>query len=117
VLNIGTNNLASDRAEDIAKGIGDAVKLIKQEAPEATVIVMALFPSGGKPDEPRRKNAMAVNRLIAKLANVKVLDISAQFLLPDGSQDRTKMSEDTIHLVAGGYVAWGQALKPLIEKI
>jgi len=119
-LHIGTNNLASDDAPDIAKGIEDALKQIRKDAPQATVILIGLFPTGPNPQDLRRQRAMEVNRRIAKLANgknVRFVDIDSELLKPDGTQDGDKMSSDTVHMVAGGYIVWGKALRAEIDRI
>ena len=119
VLHIGTNNLADDKPEDIAKGIQSVLGQIKKEAPRAKIILMGLFGTGGEPTTPRRMAAQQVNALIGKFADgkrVHFLNLESHFIKADGTLDYNLISSDTIHPVAGGYELWGKALTEAIRK-
>ena len=98
VLMIGTNNLATATPENVARGIGAIVETVREKLPDTVVVLNALLPRG-KPDDPARAKAAAVNALIAPLADgahVRWLDASAAFLNRDGTttawnKDKTKV--------------------------
>lgn len=119
-LLIGVNNINGDSAEAIALGIESVIRKIHEKAPEAVIVLNALFPVGKAVDDPRREKVAMVNKLISRFAdNVSVhwLDIGRQLLLENGTADPTKMAGDSLHLVAGGYEVWGAELERALERI
>lgn len=125
VVLAGTNNVGrtmppggdDDKAAGIARGIAAIVESIQTRAPEATVILMAVFP---------RNDNMAVNSTIAKineriekLANrkrVRFLDINDR-LADEQGRLRDGMSPDGLHLGLPGYEVWADALRPLLLEL
>lgn len=122
VLLGGTNNVGramppggdDDKAAGIARGIAAIVESVQARAPEATVILMAVFP---------RNDNMAVlstiakiNERIEKLADgdrVRFLDINDRLADAQGRL-RDGMSPDGLHLALPGYEVWADALRPLL---
>ncbi|MBV8749485.1 MAG: GDSL family lipase [Candidatus Eremiobacteraeota bacterium] len=116
VLMIGTNNLASASAEDVARGVAAIVGTIRAKQPQAVVILLALLPRGNPGDAARTKVA-AVNALIVKLADgthVRWLDFGAQYLDADGTIPPALMP-DKLHPSAAGYDIWATALRPALR--
>jgi lysophospholipase L1-like esterase len=117
---IGVNNLSSDSPENIALGIKTVVETIHQKLPRAQIILNALFPVGKESSDPRRAQVAKVNQLIKPISNKSYVywnDLTAEFLLADGSADLTKMAGDALHLGPKGYEAWSVYLLSLIETI
>lgn len=120
VLLIGTNNVASHPAKDIAKGITRIVKTIREKQPQAKVLLFAIFPRGQKSSpNPYREKINAVNTIIAKLHDgerVFFLDIGEKFLQSDGSVSKEFMP-DFLHLSPAGYQIWADAIAPKLVDL
>ena len=55
VVMIGTNNVGSDDAEGIARGITKIVETIREKTPGSKILLLAVFPRGEKPNAGREK--------------------------------------------------------------
>jgi lysophospholipase L1-like esterase len=118
VLMIGTNNSASNTAEEIANGVTAIVKSLREKLPETRILLLGVFPRGEKPGSIRDKLA-AVNEKIAKLDDgkmVKYLDIGKSFLQEDGTIARDVMP-DFLHLSPKGYRIWADAMEPTLQAM
>jgi lysophospholipase L1-like esterase len=119
MLMIGTNNMGSDSAEQIAEGVTAIVKEIQKRSPKTKVLLLGIFPRGEKPG-PGREKIKQTNAIIAKLDDgktVKYLDIGDKFLQPDGTLSKDVMY-DFLHLTEKGYQIWADAVKaPLLEML
>jgi lysophospholipase L1-like esterase len=128
VVMIGTNNVASDSADQIAEGVKAIVDELRKQKPKAKVLLLGVFPraSGiGKEDKvaPAGKlqpKIKAINERIAKLddgTHVKYLDIGGKFLDEEGGLTREIMP-DLLHLSKKGYEIWAEAIdKPLADLL
>lgn len=120
VLMIGTNNVGSDTAEGIAKGITLIVETIRAKQPQAKILLLAVFPRGEKASpNPGRDKLKEVNKIIAKLddgKNIHFLDIGEKFLQPDGSLTKEIMP-DFLHLSSAGYQIWADAITPKLAGL
>ena len=120
VLMIGTNNSSTDPAEGIAKGVTAIVETIRTKQPQATILLLAVFPRGEKASpNPGRAKLKEVNAIIAKLddgKNIHFLDIGEKFLQPDGSISKEIMP-DFLHLSAAGYQIWADAISPKLAEL
>jgi lysophospholipase L1-like esterase len=117
VLMIGTNNIGQG-AENIAAGVTAIVKEFQKQAPEAKILLLAIFPRGEKATDPARAKLKAVNDIIAKLddgKNIKYLDIGGKFLDADGTLPKT-LFPDSLHPNAKGYQIWADAIKPQLTE-
>ena len=122
LLHIGTNN-TSDTANarkntpaEIVEGIRAIVRRLRAKAPDARIILMAVFPREQKPDHPRRAHIAEINKLLAEFGQVPgitFLDLGPKLLQPDGSISAEIMS-DFCHPTEKGYRIWGEALAPLL---
>lgn len=124
VILAGTNNVGSQpgderKVEDIARGIKAIIDVCRRKAPEATIILTALFP---------RNDNMAVmpeieriNSRIARLADgsrVRYLDINSKLAARDGRLFEGMMNErDKLHPTLKGYQVWADALKPILREL
>jgi len=118
VLLAGTNNVgAGQSADEVARGIEAIVKTCREKAPEATIILTAVFP--------RNDNMAflptidAVNAKIAKLADgrkVRYLNVNGG--LADGAGKlHAEMTVDKLHPTVAGYQVWADGLKPILREL
>jgi lysophospholipase L1-like esterase len=125
VLLAGTNNVGNrvipdkveSKVEDITKGIKAIIRTMQTKAPDATIIVMGIFP--------RNDNIAVIptinkiNRNLSKLAdgkkirylniNDKLADINGRLF--DG------MTIDKLHPSIKAYQIWADALKPIFHEL
>jgi lysophospholipase L1-like esterase len=125
VVLAGTNNVGrtvppggdDEKAAGIARGIAAIVEAVQERAPDATIVLMAVFP---------RNDNMAVLSTIGKIneriemladgTRVRFLDINDR--LADGQgRLRDGMSPDGLHLALPGYEVWADALRPLLLEL
>ncbi len=124
MLMIGTNNVGqaqgAEPPESAAAGVRAIVKEIHGRSPKTKVLLLAVFPRGEKPEDPKRKAVGAINAEISKLDDggktVRLLDIGAKFLQPDGTISKEIMP-DFLHLSAKGYEIWADAVKEPIAEL
>jgi lysophospholipase L1-like esterase len=135
VLLAGTNNVGTTvrldtasgndtgvdraRADDVTRGIAAIVRLMRMKAPQATIIVTAIFP--------RNDNIAvmptidAINHNLAALANgstVRFLDINGTLADRDGRLiDGVMNARDRLHPTLAGYQIWADALRPLLVEV
>jgi lysophospholipase L1-like esterase len=126
VLLAGTNDignrLPSDgdnaRVEYITESIEAVLKVMREKAPEATIVLMGIFP---------RNDSMAViptirkiNRNLSKLADgkrIRYLDINDKLADGDGVLYEGMTDPDKLHLAIKGYQVWADALKPVFHEL
>lgn len=125
VVLAGTNNVGSReppegvdaRVADITQGMQAIVRIMQSKAPDATIILMGIFP---------RNDNMAVmpiidqvNRNLAKLAGGKVryLNINDKLADRDGKLLEGMMNADKLHPALKGYQVWADALKATFTEL
>jgi len=112
VIEIGTNNvgITRDPPEDIAKGIEAICERVKQKAPRAKILLLAIFPKGFGANRHE-----VANGLISKLDDgrrIFYLDINDQLVATEGAiRDRVG------HLTEKGYEVWAEEMGPTLEKL
>ncbi|HEV7279956.1 MAG TPA: platelet-activating factor acetylhydrolase IB subunit [Pirellulaceae bacterium] len=119
VIMIGTNNSGGDSPEDIAAGVKSIVELIRQKTPETKILLLATFPRGEKPEDPRRQTNEKSNAIVKQLADdqrVFFLDIGDKFLEADGTLSKETMP-DLLHLNEKSYAIWAEAIEPTVAKL
>jgi len=126
VLLAGTNNVGGAAPAgtqdgliaDTTKGIQALVSAIQSKAPNATVILMGIFP--------RNDNMAAmpvineINRGLAKMAEgskVRFLNINDKLADADGRLFDGMMNPDKLHPAEKAYQVWADALKPLFREL
>ena len=124
VLLAGTNNVGHEPRDDqsaaeIARGIKAIIDNCRVKAPNATIVVTAIFP---------RNDNMAVmptikriNETLARFADgarVRFLDIGDRLADSNGKLFDGVMNEsDKLHPTIKGYQIWADALKPILREL
>ena len=118
IILCGINNLAVATSDQIAATVATLIDEVRLRAPDAVIILNAVFPSGATPDNIRRGKIRAVNALLTKLGDgdrIRFIDAGPAFLEKDGSIAKTTMF-DFLHLTRKGYSIWAETLKPELER-
>jgi lysophospholipase L1-like esterase len=126
VLLAGTNNVGAvvppegvdARAQEVTRGIQAILARMQAKAPQATIILTAIFP---------RNDNMAVMPVIAKinanlsqLANgkrIRFLNVNAKLADSTGTLVPGVMNPDNIHPTVKGYQVWADGLKPMLTEL
>ena len=121
VLLAGTNNVGNRpgddaKADSISKGIKVILDLCRQKAPDATIILTAIFP---------RNDSMAampminrINQNIAAFADgskIRFLNINDKLEGKDGKLFEGMMNADKLHPTIKSYQIWADALQAYIH--
>lgn len=115
----GTNNAGTATGAEIAEGIGADVLEMRNDFPDAKILLLAVFPRGVPGDSVRDKIA-DINRIIAKLddqRHVFYMDIGARFLDDRGYFLVDAFRPDNLHPLAKGYDIWGAAVKDRLAQL
>jgi lysophospholipase L1-like esterase len=118
MLMIGTNNTGRNTAAEIAEGIGAVVLQLRNDFPQAKILLLAVFPRGQATD-PVRATIADINQRITKQhdgTNVHYLDIGPKFLDAQGNIPRDVMS-DGLHPGPKGYEIWADAVREPLTKL
>ncbi|HMO83678.1 MAG TPA: GDSL-type esterase/lipase family protein [Lacipirellulaceae bacterium] len=128
VVLAGTNNIrplgehapadaVESQAERISRGVAAIVRQCRQRAPDATVILTAVFP---RSDQPGVMPVIeAANRRIVQLADgssIRWLDVSDRLADSHGTA-LPAMFVDGLHPTVAGYQAWADGLRPLLTEL
>jgi lysophospholipase L1-like esterase len=119
MLMIGTNNSFANTAPEIAEGIGAIVLEMRQDFPNAKILLLAVFPRG-TPGDPVRDKLAEVNRIISRLDDQKhvfYMDIGASFLDEKGLFLPDAFRPDNLHPQAKGYEIWGAAVQAKLAEL
>lgn len=118
INNVGTEPGDAGKAEEITDGLKAVLAVCQKKAPDATVILTAIFP---------RNDNMAViptirqiNRNLARIADgkkVRYLDINDKLADKDGRLFPGMMNADQLHPSLQAYQIWADALKPLFTEL
>lgn len=121
VLLAGTNNIghapAASAASEVPKGIKAILDVFHRKAPNATVILTAIFPR----NDGEGANAM-IDRINAEIQHyadgkrVRWLNINDRLADANG-RFHDGMSVDKLHLSVQGYEVWAAALKPILTEL
>ncbi len=122
VLMIGNNNMffTSETGVDAAaKGVETCARNLREKFPDAELIVAKILPCHA-PKSRFYEDILLTNAEIEKLnlgadPKIRVLDLTADFLNPDGTIKKALYTPDNIHLSPEGYAAYAARLKPLLE--
>jgi lysophospholipase L1-like esterase len=119
MLLIGVNNTRTNTPPEIAEGVGAVVLQLKQNFPDAKILLLGVFPTQAA-DAPIRQDIAYINNTISRLHDgekVHYLDISSVFLDADGNIPREIMN-DGLHPTTKGYELWAEAvIGPLSELL
>ena len=118
MLMLGTNNTGGASGAEIAEGIGAIVLQLRQDFPDAKIMLLAIFPRGAGPADPNRRKCEEANKIIAKLHDGKHVfftDINAKFLDAKGGLIGFRPA-DNLHPVEEGYEIWAAAVAPTLKE-
>ncbi|HVS73275.1 MAG TPA: GDSL-type esterase/lipase family protein [Phycisphaerae bacterium] len=119
MLMIGTNNMGTNTAPEIAEGVGAVVLEMRKDFPEAKILLLAIFPRGN-PGDPLREKVADTNKIIAKLnddQHVFYMDIGPKFLDERGAFLPDAFQGDLLHPAPKGYDIWGAAVKDKLASL
>ena len=122
VLMIGNNNMFFTPETGVAaaaKGVEACARNLREKFPDAELIVAKILPCHA-PKSRFYQDILLTNDEIEKLnlgadPKIRVLDLTADFLNPDGTIKKALYTPDNIHLSPEGYAAYAARLKPLLE--
>jgi lysophospholipase L1-like esterase len=121
VLQAGTNNVGAGGPEtdpdDVTRGIKAIIDRCREQAPNAVIILTAVFPRNDKPE--LMQAIKAINARLEKLADgkqVRWLDVNNQLADADGKLFEG-VTTDGLHLSVEGYQIWADALKPVLKEL
>ena len=114
---IGTNN--REPVADIAAGVKRILDDIRTKHPESKIVLMPIFPRGGRADDPKRLANEKVNALIKPFADgvtVRWLDFNQKFFNAEGRLTKEVMN-DLLHPNEKGYQIWLDAILSVFKEI
>jgi len=119
-LLIGVNNSGSSEPINIGKGNRKICQILHKKFPAMKVYVQKVFPWGQKDlngnNELRKRINEAIEKEVADLDYVHLLDLSDCFLTPDGKLNTEVMTPDLVHLEKAGYENWKNAIQPYVDQ-
>ena len=124
VLMAGTNNLDSDDAAEVVRGVATILRLIAERwpAPATRVLLCSLFPRGVTADNVLRARTAAVNDGLRGLADdpaafVTFFDAAALMPLSDDGSLDPAYTFDYVHLTPRQYGLYADALLPAVREM
>ncbi len=118
MLMIGTNNTGGATGPEIAEGIGAIILELRQDFPDAKIMLLAIFPRGSGPNDANRRKVEEANKIIAKLddqQHVFFTNINAKFLNERGGLIGFRPS-DNLHPTDEGYEIWASTVAPTLKS-
>ncbi len=118
MLMIGTNNTGNASGPEIAEGIGAIVLELRNDFPDAKIMLLAIFPRGTGPNDSNRRKCEEANKIIAKLDDQKHVfftDINSKFLDAQGGLIGFRTS-DHLHPVEQGFDIWASSVAPTLKS-
>jgi len=122
VLLAGTNNLGRDPggeevAAEVTRGLEAIVAACREKAPEATIVLTAIFPRNDNPAV--LPTIASINANLAAMADgdsIRFLDVNPGLTGADGLL-LEEMTVDGLHLGLKGYQVWAEGLKPILTEL
>jgi len=127
VLLAGTNDVGTAeptagedaKAADITAGINAILDVLQAKAPNATIVLMGIFPRNDSPAFMPLINK--INGNLSKLADgnkIRYLDVNDKLADKDGKLfDGMMNARDKLHPTIKGYQVWADALKPVFREL
>ncbi|MFN8550407.1 MAG: cellulase family glycosylhydrolase [Candidatus Obscuribacterales bacterium] len=119
VIMIGTNDLGSLSASQIAENTANSIKSIQERSPNTRVVLMGILPRTDSGD-PGNRMVDQANQALSKLATpggaVQFVNLRNSFVDQSGTQRSELYQADKLHLSAAGYQAWADGLKSALQK-
>ncbi|MAS96776.1 MAG: GDSL family lipase [Verrucomicrobiales bacterium] len=133
VLMIGTNNTGhegremsehggavySSTAEETADGVAEIISVLQEKQPQMKILLLAIFPRGATPEDPKRQKNEKINAMIENLADgekVVFMDVNDVFLEEDGTLSKEIMP-DLLHPNTHGYELWAEAIEGKVKEM
>jgi lysophospholipase L1-like esterase len=117
MLMLGTNNTGGASGAEIAEGIGAVVLELRNDFPDAKIMLLAIFPRGTGPNDASRRKCEEANKIIAKLDDQKHIfftNINSKFLDDKGGLIGFRTT-DHLHPVTEGFEIWAAAVAPTLK--
>ena len=95
------------------------VQKLREQVLESKILLLAIFPSGERHENPHRMRAMAANTIFQKVADgrmIRYLDIGNRFTNRGGTISKEIMP-DFDHLSPWGYGLWAEAIEPVVKDL
>jgi len=119
VIMIGTNDLGSLSASQIAENTANSIKSIQERSPNTRVVLMGILPRPESGD-PGNRMVDAANQALSQLATadgaVQFVNLRNSFVDQTGNQRSALYQADKLHLSAAGYQAWADGLKSALQN-
>jgi lysophospholipase L1-like esterase len=122
VILAGTNNVGREpgdesRVTDVTRGLSAIVAACRKKAPEATIVLTAIFPRNDNPAV--MPTLSRINANLAKMADgkrVRFLDVNPRLADATGTLFEG-MTVDGLHPSLKGYEVWAAGLRPILTEI
>jgi lysophospholipase L1-like esterase len=124
VVLAGTNNVGSvpgdeSKIADITRGLEAIVNTCRRKAPEATIVLTAIFPRNDNVAVMPEINR--INENLARLADgrrIRYLNVNGTLADPAGRLVEGMMdARDKLHPTIKGYQVWADGLKPIFTEL
>ncbi|MCF6357796.1 MAG: GDSL-type esterase/lipase family protein [Draconibacterium sp.] len=125
LLLIGTNNtdgnhyLNVTQPEELAGGIWEICKIVREKLPDTEILLLGIFPYGYKPNYRDNINK-ATNKIIAKFpredSHIHYRNIGSIFV-DDNNKVKKSLMPDYLHPNTEGYLLMFKAIEKDIEKL
>ncbi|MBS2001135.1 MAG: cellulase family glycosylhydrolase [Cyanobacteria bacterium SZAS LIN-5] len=119
VIMIGTNDLGSLSASQIAENTANSIKSIQERSPNTRVVLMGILPRTDSGD-PGNRMVDEANQALSQLATsggaVQFVNLRNSFVDQSGNQRSELYQADKLHLSAAGYQAWADGLKSALQN-
>lgn len=126
VLLAGTNNVGNKApAGGIDAGIADAtnglravLRVMQAKAPQATIVLTAIFPRNDNMDV--MPEIDGINANLARMADgrrVRYLNVNGRLADADGRLREGVMNADKLHPSVAGYQIWADGLRPILTEL
>jgi len=120
--NVGTRPRTADEvavAADVASGIEAIIRIMQTKAPDATIILTAIFPRND--DVGAMPIVDKINSRLSKLAEgkgIRYLNVNDKLADREGRLFEGMMNaRDKLHPTVQGYQVWADALKPIFTEL
>jgi beta-glucosidase len=113
----GTNN--KEPAKDVAVGVRRILDLIRSRQPQATILLLPIFPRGESAADARNAKNAKVNDIIRGFADgVHIVWCDFTSELRDSAGGMAgNLSKDRLHLNETGYAIWLRHVLPYFKRI
>lgn len=114
VVIAGSNNLGSDKVEDIAKGVKTIIDLLRLKLPNVKILNLAALPRTDRNGEIKQ-----FNDLISKFNytnSYKFLNMNSHFENAKGVHKDLYVSDER-HLSEKGYKVWAEVMDPVLKQL